>query len=196
MRPQLYIMVKQPRAGRVKTRLGRDIGMAASAWWFRHSVARHIRALSADPRWETVLAVSPDVEGMASRVWPRNLRRWPQGGGDLGARMGRILHRAPKGPVIIIGADIPDITPALIHKAFKSLNNHDAVIGPAPDGGYWLVGHRRAGRCVPRDLFKGVRWSSETARADTIASLSGQSVALIDTLRDVDTLADLRALGG
>jgi rSAM/selenodomain-associated transferase 1 len=191
-RAQLFIMVKEPHPGRVKTRLGRDIGMTAAAWWFRHQSGSLIRRLGRDPRWQTVLAVSPDHEGLASRVWPWHLPRWPQGAGNLGHRMGRIFRRAPKGPVVIIGADIPGITPALIARAFAALGNHDAVFGPAPDGGYWLIGLKRGARPVPPRIFDAVRWSSATALADTKASLGTAKIALIDTLRDVDRAADLR----
>ena len=191
-RARLFIMLKEPHPGRVKTRLGRDIGMTAAAWWFRHQSGRLIRRLGRDPRWQTVLAVSPDNEGLASRVWPRHLPRWPQGEGDLGDRMGRIFRRAPKGPVVIIGADIPGITPALIGRAFAALGRHDAVFGPAPDGGYWLIGLKRDARPVPSGIFDGVRWSSATALEDTRASLGTAKIALIDTLCDVDRADDLR----
>jgi glycosyltransferase A (GT-A) superfamily protein (DUF2064 family) len=67
MTPTLIIMVKAPRPGRVKTRLGRGIGMGAAAWWYRHQTRTLIRRLR-DPRWQIVLAVSPDREGLASRV--------------------------------------------------------------------------------------------------------------------------------
>jgi len=188
---QLFIMVKEPRAGRVKTRLGTGIGMTRAAWWFRHQTRSLIRRLGRDPRWQTILAVSPDVEGLQSRIWPVHLPRWPQGRGDLGCRMGSIFRNAPYGPVVIIGADIPGVTPALIEKAFRRLGNHDAVFGPAPDGGYWLIGLKRGGRAVPADLFKGVRWSSAHAFADTVAALGDAHVGYIDTLRDVDHADDL-----
>lgn len=192
MAKTLVIMVKEPRPGRVKTRLGRSIGMTAAAWWFRHQTAALIRRLQ-DPRWAVVLAVSPDFEGLQSRVWPAHLPRWPQGGGDLGCRMGRAFRDMPPGPVCLIGADIPDINCARIARAFDALGSHDAVFGPAPDGGYWLVGMKRA-RAVPATLFQNVRWSTQHALADTIASLGGASVALVDELRDVDTVDDLRLL--
>ena len=183
-------MLKEPRAGRVKTRLGRDIGMVPAAWWFRHQVRGLLRRID-DPRWQTVLAVAPDRAGMMSRVWPAHLPRIAQGGGDLGARMGRALRRAPKGPVCIIGGDIPDITPPRIAEAFRALGSHDAVFGPAPDGGFWLIGHRRT-RALPAQLFANVRWSSAHALADTAATLRGHSIARVATLRDVDTVADLK----
>lgn len=187
----LVVMVKEPRPGRVKTRLGRDIGMVPAAWWFRHHSARLLRRLR-DPRWQLVLAVSPDRAGLASRVWPADLARIPQGQGDLGARMRRALQCNPCGPVCVIGADIPGVTRAHIAKGFAALGGHEMVYGPALDGGYWLVGARH-GRRVPVGLFQGVRWSGPHALADSIASAPGMRVALVDRLRDVDDAADLRA---
>ena len=189
VKPRLVIMLKEPRPGRVKTRLGRDIGMVAAAWWFRRQVARLLREVR-DPRWEVVLAVAPDHAGMLSRVWPSDLPRVPQGSGDLGARMGRMFRSLPPGPVCVIGADIPGVTRARIVEAFKALGDHEAVFGPAPDGGYWLVGLKRVA-AVPSGLFENVRWSTEHALADTEASLGGLSIAHVATLRDVDTVADL-----
>jgi len=186
----LVVMLKEPRPGRVKTRLGRDIGMVAAAWWFRHQVRRLLRRVT-DPRWTVVLAVAPDRAGMASRVWPAHLARIPQGGGDLGDRMGRALRNAPVGPVCVIGGDIPDINAARIAEAFKALGANDAVFGPADDGGYWLIGLRRL-RAIPPNLFSGVRWSTEHALKDTEATLSGHTIAHVAVLRDVDTAADLK----
>lgn len=186
----LVIMVKEPRPGRVKTRLGRDLGMTAAAWWFRHQTRALIRRLQ-DPRWQIVLAVAPDREGIGSRVWPAHLTRWPQGRGGLCDRMGRMLRAAPPGPVCVIGADIPGITSGHIAAAFNALGRHDAVVGPAPDGGYWMIGLKRA-RPVPPKLFADVRWSTAHALSDTLATLPDHSIAKIATLRDVDTIDDLR----
>ncbi len=185
----LVLMVKEPRPGRVKTRLGQDIGMTTAAWWFRHQTRALIREVQ-DPRWQLVLAVSPDREGMASRIWPQGLARWPQGRGDLGDRMGRIFRRFPPGPVVVIGADIPGITRADIWSAFRALGSADAVFGPAPDGGYWLVGLKRAAP-PPATLFQAVRWSTEHALEDTKASIPGLRIAHVATRRDVDHAADL-----
>ncbi|NVO57681.1 TIGR04282 family arsenosugar biosynthesis glycosyltransferase [Rhodobacteraceae bacterium B1Z28] len=191
MQRTLVIMVKEPHPGRVKTRLGRDIGMVGAAWWFRHQTRSLIRRLR-DSRWQVVLAVSPDREGLRSRIWPADLPRVAQGRGDLGDRMGRMLRVAPKGPVCLIGADIPGITPSHIARAFEALGRSQMVFGPAPDGGYWLVGAQRYG-ALPSGMFRDVRWSTEHALADTLASVSGCRVAFIDQLRDVDTVADLNS---
>ncbi len=130
----LIVMLKEPRAGRVKTRLGRDIGMTGAAWWFRHQTARLLRRLD-DPRWQLWLAVAPD-RALTSRAWPAHLPRLAQGPGDLGARMARALATPPPGPALVIGGDIPGITRPHIARAFCALGDHDAVFGPAPDGGY------------------------------------------------------------
>ncbi len=190
MQRTLVIMVKEPRPGRVKTRLGRDISMVGAAWWFRHQTRSLIRRLR-DPRWQIVLAVSPDREGLTSRVWPADLPRAAQGRGDLGDRMGRMLRGMPVGPVCLIGADIPGITRAHIAGAFRALGSSQMTFGPAPDGGYWLVGAQRFG-ALPSGLFKDVRWSTEHALADTLASIPGTRVALLDHLSDVDTVVDLK----
>ncbi|WP_299401275.1 TIGR04282 family arsenosugar biosynthesis glycosyltransferase [uncultured Roseobacter sp.] len=190
MKPTLVVMLKEPHPGRVKTRLGKDIGMVAAAWWFRHQT-RHLISRVQDPRWRVILAVSPDAEGLRSRVWPAHLGRMPQGRGDLGDRMKRALSLPTAGPVCIIGSDIPDIDRKQIARAFRALGPSDAVFGPAPDGGYWLIGLKRMQGVSPR-LFEGVRWSSEHALADTAASLPTNRIAYVDRLRDVDTLDDLR----
>lgn len=188
MRAALVIMVKEPRPGRVKTRLGRDIGMVAAAWWFRHQTRRLIQRLR-DPRWDLFLAVSPDAEGLISRTWPPDLQRIPQGSGDLGDRMGRILRSFSPGPVCIIGADVPEITKGSICEAFAALGSADCVFGPAHDGGYWLVGVRTLR--LPSSVLQNVRWSSSFALTDSERSFGGLRIARVRELRDVDTASDL-----
>ena len=183
-------MLKAPAAGRVKTRLGREIGMVAAAWWFRHQVRALLRRLD-DPRWELVLAVAPDGAVNAGH-WPAHLPRVAQGRGDLGARMARLLRRPHGGPVLLVGGDIPGLGPGHIARAFRALGRADAVFGPAEDGGFWLVGLRHPSR-APAGLFEGVRWSGPHALSDSIATLNGRSCALADRLRDVDSRADLEA---
>jgi uncharacterized protein len=176
-------MAKLPVAGGVKTRLAREIGVARASGFARHAAAALLQRVGFDRRWQTILAVAPDY-GVHSRAWPRGLVRLPQGGGDLGARMQRIFDRGPAGPMLIVGTDVPGIRLAHIAEAFRLLGRHDAVLGPATDGGYWLVGLGR----YPRVLrpFANVRWSSPHALADTLANLKGHAVAFVATLRDVD----------
>ncbi|MEM1344550.1 MAG: TIGR04282 family arsenosugar biosynthesis glycosyltransferase [Pseudomonadota bacterium] len=154
---------------------------------------------------------------------PTGLTRQPQGPGDLGQRMARALTQwtcwgmgretgletslgtglgtrprmardARRGPVLVIGSDIPGITPQHLAQCFALLQGHDAVLGPADDGGYWAIGLRHGGKAAPAGLFKGVRWSSPHTLADTRTSMAGLTVALAATLNDVDTLADLHRL--
>lgn len=191
-RRRLVIFLKEPRPGRAKTRLGAEIGMRDAAWWFRLQAQSLVRRLAHDPRWETWLAVSPDREGLESRIWPPRVRRFAQGPGDLGARMGGVFRRFPPGPVLIIGSDIPAIASADIAAGFSALGGADAVFGPADDGGYWLIGLARGRRPCPAGLFQAVRWSTEHALADTRATMPDARVALLRPLRDVDHAADLK----
>ena len=186
---RLVIMVKEPRAGRVKTRLGNSIGMTAAAWWFRHQSQQLIRRL-VDPRWELILAISPDHEVVQSRFWSPSVARIPQGKGNLGDRMKAIFKLLPPGPVCIIGADIPKVNIQKIWAAFRILGNHQVTLGPAQDGGYWLIGLKR-NKPLPSQMFKSVRWSGNDALYDTVANLSNLSIGYVDTLNDVDDVSDL-----
>ncbi len=189
----LVVMLKVPEAGRVKTRLARDIGTIAAVQVYRHCTRAVLAHVDRPREWRTVLAIAPDTS-RNSRAFPRHISRWPQRSGDLGARLQRVMDEAPMGPVAIIGSDIPGITATHIRNAFTALGSNDAVFGPAPDGGYWMVGLRRFPR-VPR-AFANVRWSSEHALADTRANLHGLRVALIDELHDVDDARGLALFQG
>ena len=182
-------MAKLPVAGGVKTRLAREIGVAGATRFARHAAAALLQRVGFDRRWQTILAVAPDC-GVGSPAWPRGVARLPQGRGDLGMRMQRIFDSQHAGPMLIVGTDVPGIRPAHIAEAFRRLGRHDAVLGPATDGGYWLVGLRRRPR-VPRP-FANVRWSTPHALADTLANLEGCAVAFVATLSDVDNASDLR----
>ena len=186
------IMVKEPRPGRVKTRLAHGIGRTRAAWWFRHASQGLIRR-SQSRRWQVWLAVSPDCEGLQSRIWPGHLRRIPQGRGDLGARMARVFRALPPGPAVIVGADIPGIDHARISRLFRALGDHDAALGPAADGGYWAIGLKRS-RPAPMCFLQGVRWSTSHALCDTLASMNGLTYSLTDVLEDVDHHHDLARL--
>lgn len=196
---RLVVMVKEPRAGRVKTRLARETGSVVATSFYRHTAAAVIRRLAASARWETWLAVSPD-EALVSQVWasyvprhvPRHVPRRAQGRGDLGQRMQRIMQWPGAGPILIVGTDIPAITPANISAAFRILARGDAVLGPTPDGGFWLVGLNRARRMLRP--FENVRWSSEHALADTARNLRHVRVGYAAVLADVDDEAAWRAM--
>jgi rSAM/selenodomain-associated transferase 1 len=180
-------MARAPVAGRVKTRLAGAVGVAPALRFARHGVVSILQRVGGNAPWSTTLAVTPDT-AVASRLWPPGMPLVPQGAGDLGACMQRLFDRAPPGPVVIVGTDIPHIARAHISAAFRLLGRHDAVLGPAEDGGYWLIGLRRRPR-VPTP-FHGVRWSTAHALADTLDNLRGLPVATLETLTDVDTAAD------
>jgi rSAM/selenodomain-associated transferase 1 len=189
--PRLVIMAKSPVAGLVKRRLARDIGDVAATRIYRSCLSHTVLRLAPDPRWRTLIAVTPDT-AMTARCWPlrSTIRHIPQGSGDLGRRMQRIFQRLPPGPAIIVGSDIPGIRATHIDRAFKHIGRVDAVFGPALDGGYWLIGLKNCPR--RRDLFGGVRWSSAHALADTRANLPRKFAAFAQTLSDVDTKQDYR----
>jgi rSAM/selenodomain-associated transferase 1 len=188
---RLVVMVKEPVAGRVKTRLAREVGAVRATSFYRTTSSALLARVYRPSRWHTQLAVAPDA-AVTSRAW-RNYTRRRQGNGDLGKRMQRILDTEPPGPVVVIGTDVPTVTAAHIAAALKSLGSHDAVFGPSPDGGYWLVGFKRRPR-IPR-AFASVKWSSRDTLAHTLANLSGLSVARIDILADVDEAGDLAKVG-
>ncbi len=184
----VILMVKEPRAGRVKTRLGADIGMIEAAWWYRHQVACMIRRLDS-PKWTLRIAVTPDT-ALRSPVWSSRISRVAQGSGDLGERMLRLLGGAPNGSTVIVGTDIPGLKAVHIARAFRLLGENDAVFGPCPDGGYWLLGFKRTMQ-PSSTMFRNVRWSTPYALADSVATFTGHRIAMADTLMDVDTVADL-----
>jgi uncharacterized protein len=188
-RRTLVVMVKEPRAGRVKTRLARGIGAAAATAFYRHTTRAVLVRVTRPDEWTTVLAIAPD-NALQTRMLAHNGPRQPQGSGDLGARMQRIFGRAPSGPVLIIGSDVPGITATHVRQAFAALGANDAVFGPAPDGGYWLIGLKRFPG-VPR-AFANVRWSTAHALADTRANLERLRIALLEPLDDIDEAGDLR----
>ncbi len=185
MRDTVVVFARAPRLGLVKRRLARDIGERAALRFHVDTLVRLLRDLLRDRRFRTVLALTPD--GSSDRL-PVRVARVAQGRGDIGQRMATVCARFRRGNVAIIGSDIPDATAADVRAAFRRLGRHDAVFGPAEDGGFWLValGARR-----PAQPFVNARWSTEHALADTLRNFRGRRVARLRVLRDVDTACDL-----
>jgi hypothetical protein len=195
-RRHLVIFARRAQLGVGKRRLARGAGTLA-AWRFqRLMLARLLRRLGSDPRWTTWLAVTPDRAARDLRWLPIRgsapVRAMPQGPGDLGRRMARPMAVLPPGPVVVVGSDIPDLGAAQVTAAFDALGAADAVLGPADDGGYWLVG--LAARARKRPPFDRVRWSGPHACADTLANLARDHASwrLLVPLSDVDEAGDLR----
>ena len=188
MRPgerHLAIFLKEPRLGRAKARLARDVGHGEAWLFYRRLVRSVLPPLARDARWSAWLATTPDGWQAREPFWPIALPRLKQGQGDVGQRMLRVFRRLPPGPAIIVGSDIPDLAPAHVARGFAALGSADMVLGPAEDGGYWLIGLSARARRI--DPFHGVRWSSPWALADTERALpAGLRLALVDRLADVD----------
>lgn len=185
-RRHLVIFARQPRLGVGKRRLAADVGDLAALRFGRYALERLWRELAADPRWTLWVATSPD----RPTGWVRRGRPTRQGPGDLGAKLRRVTQGLPAGPVVIIGADTPGVTRADIARAFAALGPKAAVLGPAADGGYWLIGLRRRPR--ERLPFDDIRWSSEKTLSDTIKALGDIPYALLQVREDVDDGASLR----
>ncbi len=194
LKPTVIVFAKEPRLGRVKSRLARDIGAGKALRFYRGNLTRLHRRLTARPgspvnwrvTWRVIWCVSPDGAAHSRRAWPQGVSLVKQGRGDLGRRMARALADAPPGPVVLIGSDIPGIDGAALTQALALLGRNDAVFGPAEDGGYWLVGFKRI-RAMPYGVFRDVRWSGPQALADTIRTLPpGTRVGLAPVLADVD----------
>ncbi|NKB50529.1 MAG: DUF2064 domain-containing protein [Alphaproteobacteria bacterium] len=184
----LVLFARRPQLGAVKRRLAADIGAVGAHGFYRRTLHDVAWRLGCDRRWKTWLAVTPDRAAGSPELWPvpPSVAIIGQGDGDLGARMARPFHQLQPGPVVIVGSDIPDIEVVDIADAFSALGNHDMVFGPAADGGYWLVGARRR-PVVPANLFANVRWSTDSALADTLANLNPACrVAMLGERSDVD----------
>ena len=187
-RPTLIVMAKAPRVGVGKTRLARDIG-SVEAWRINRALQAHTLRVARDGPWRTLLCVTPDeaVALALPGVWPRAVARLAQGAGDLGERMARAL--AGRRNVAMIGTDCPELRRAQVAGAFAALRRAPFALGPAADGGFWLIAARDGSACAR--AMSGVRWSTRHAATDVIANLGAANVALLETLRDVDTAGDL-----
>ncbi len=188
---RLVIFLKQPQRARVKKRLAAGIGDGAALSFYRQMIGATLR-LTRDPRWRTTLAITPD----RGRSWLKNLHGgnfdvMPQGAGDLGRRMTRMIQSLAPSRVLVIGTDIPGLNARIIDPAFKLLRSHDAVFGPAVDGGFWLVGLAKPQQA--RRIFDMVRWSTEFALQDVRKNFPPKArIALVDKLDDVDDEAAYR----
>ena|ERR1041385_4730203 len=190
---KLIIFVKAPRPGAVKTRLAKVIGAPAALAAYHQLVETLLTHLQ---QLRTVeVCFSPDDAAAEVRSWIRE--SWsssPQGAGDLGRRLQAAFQRVFRcgaKRVVIIGSDCPAVSVEDIREAWARLRTHDVVLGPATDGGYWLIGLRQ----LQPELFRDVPWSSEQVFAETLRRVqrAGLSVHLLRELADVDTDLEWRA---
>jgi glycosyltransferase A (GT-A) superfamily protein (DUF2064 family) len=182
-RPTLVVFARAPAIGIGKTRLARDIG-AVEAWrLYRAMSSRLIRTLR-DPRWRLVIRLAGQP---ADPRWRADAVE-AQGRGDLGARLCSGFRSHASGPVVVTGTDAPGVSRARIAASLKALRRDGAAIGPALDGGFWLLA-LSSGR-ARRVQLKAIRWSSDQTLTDTVLALESRVVRL-ETLQDIDTGADL-----
>lgn len=190
----LLIFAKPPRIGLSKTRLAKSLSPALARRIATMTAARTLSAARAECGWQTRLYLTPDSEVTSARsgLWPAHLPRYSQGRGDLTARLNKGLADAPFGKVLFIGTDAPDITPGLLRDAVRALDNHDAIFGPATDGGFWLFGLRKNARM--KSPFGNVRWSGPHAMADVSRNVPETArIYHLPTLIDIDDADDWRA---
>lgn len=188
-RTRVCVFAKPPRPGEAKTRLAPALGLHGAAGLARALLVDAAAAVRALPWAELTVATTGAlppglVRELACEVWP-------QGEGDLGARMERVLARAiaERGHGIVIGADAPGLPAERLAAAHAALAEADAVIGPAEDGGYYLLGLRTC----PVGLLADLPWSAPDTCAATLARLRarGLTVVVLAPWFDLDTPADL-----
>lgn len=193
-RDALLVFLKRPRAGEAKTRLALTLGAEAAATLYRVLAEEEVRRTA--PRageYDRLFFHSPPEACAEMESWFPGETWIPQEGGDLGARMATAFdHAFRRGGrrAALIGSDVPLLARETVLEALRSLDTHDIVLGPAADGGYYLVALDR-----PRPgLFQGIAWSTASVLAQTAerAGAMSLSVRMLAPLRDIDTLEDVR----
>jgi rSAM/selenodomain-associated transferase 1 len=191
----ILLFLKAPVRGGVKTRLAAGLGDDAALELYRNFVSDILETIENSGLPCIAFFYPPDAEAMVSDwLGPRH-RHLPQEGTDLGERMKNAFKRVfqeEQDRAIIIGSDIPDLPTRLLNEALESLGRHDCVIGPAFDGGYYLIGFSKAG--FRPGVFDNIAWSTEGVYADTMRRLKrdGAMVHVLPLRRDVDAIDDLR----
>lgn len=187
----LQIFIKNPVKGHVKTRLAKSIG-DLKALRIYQKLLRITKSITDELSCDRQVWYSQFVA--QNDLWDEKAySKFTQSGNDLGERMQLSFQQAfEKGyeNVIIIGSDCPDLTPELINRAFEALENHQAVIGPSEDGGYYLIG---MSRYYPF-LFENKNWSHPSVFQDTLKQIEANSIShhLLPVLNDIDSEADLK----
>lgn len=187
----ILIFVKHPIPGQVKTRLGKSIGMEKAA-----EVYQHLLAYTRD----IVLSVPADKAVFYGNIIPETdlwkqvaFDRILQEGQNLGERMKNAFQwgfQKSYQKILVIGSDCVQLTSQIIEQAFLALEEKDIVIGPAVDGGYYLLGMNT----LHPDLFKNKSWSTSSVLSDTLIDIqnNNRSFSLLEKLSDIDTIEDLK----
>lgn len=184
----LLIFTRNPELGKAKTRLARSVGnkTALTIYKFLLDKTKEVtQNLTCDK------AVYYSVKVRKNDIWDANIyQKHQQIGEDLGIRMQNAFKNSfdkNYEKVMIIGSDLYDLTPNIIEDAFTKLNTNDVVIGPAEDGGYYLLGMKK----LQPHIFKNKEWGTASVRKDTLNDLQKVSVHLLAKLNDVDVIEDI-----
>lgn len=189
----LLIFIKNPEKGNVKTRLAAGVGEERALLIYR-ALLEHTRRVALAAEAERYLFYSRFVD--ETDDWsPRSFHKRLQRGADLGRRMYHGFEEALSGheKAVIIGSDCATLTPEIVNEAFRKLDEYDYVMGPALDGGYYLLGMR-----TPEwELFRDIPWSTDRVRALTLERIEalGRRCYLLPELSDIDEAADWERYG-
>lgn len=193
MKNTLLIFIRNPQLGKVKTRLARTLGNEEALRIYQILLEKtRLAALGcAAERW---LLYSDFVDEQDAWL-PESFQKQTQSPGDLGERMEAAFKKAFEAgasKVAIIGSDCPELSGEVLEQAFALLDSNDFVLGPVPDGGYYLIGMR----AFDPSVFQGIEWSTESVREKTLEKIAsaGKSCAFLPLLTDVDTEEDWRKL--
>jgi rSAM/selenodomain-associated transferase 1 len=193
---KLIVFSRYPEPGTTKTRLARVLGDQGAAEIQKklteHTISQVRQFLQSGPIGAVVYFEGGSLEQMRRWLGP-DFQYQHQGSGDLGKRMQRAFDFAFQQNhkrVVIIGADCPGLRASHMTQAFRSLRHKDLVLGPATDGGYYLIGLSH----YEKSLFKNMGWGTDTvlAKTLTLAEQKGLSIELLEKLSDVDRPEDLK----
>jgi hypothetical protein len=196
----LIVMARYPEAGKTKTRLARSLGDTPVALLYKAfltDLAQRFAGYNVcDLRW-TYTPVESAFPALATTLAPPFIQEqdcFPQQGADLGARLHYAFQWAQQQGfhyTIIIGSDTPHVGRHILDTAREKLEHADVVLGPAEDGGYYLIAMRS-----PYDVFSGIPMSTSVVLQMTIAAAKRQNlrIELLETLLDIDELPDLQRL--
>lgn len=195
MKARLVVFARYPQAGKVKTRLIPALGHKGAAELYRKLAERTLQTVSPLCRREKISLEIAFCGGSETdmRLWLGNGMQYrQQAAGDLGSRMAAVFSEAFADGcehVVIIGTDCPELTDEIVSQAFIALQSSDVILGPAEDGGYYLIGMSVE---EPR-VFDGIDWGEEIVFRQTMDVISrvGLSCSLLACLADLDRPADL-----
>jgi hypothetical protein len=193
----LGVMAKWPRPGQVKTRLAAVTSPAWAAALAHACLEDTLERITDVVARRVVVFTPPDAQADFTGLVAGRFELCPQADGDLGQRMQAWFEACLSSGAeraVLLGSDSPSLPVDYIRSAFADLLQHDVVLGPATDGGYYLIG---CARRVP-PLFDGIAWSTSRVLAETVARIQGAglALALLPPWYDVDTLDDCQVLRG